>query len=177
MWDGNSNISITFGNAIHYTMEQFFKHRENGCDEKEYHLPKHPFLRGVIDSFPDKNENIIPELVVSCLKHKMAGRIDGLKFPEGLEEKYVVPIDYKTDADIEKNLDYHTQQLSFYAFMLEQFGFKVPYVEVYNYTDSWTLYERDVVEYDPNAKVEKKKAKKKPRVKETWLKESKDDNF
>lgn len=175
MWTSNSQISTTFGNAIHFTMEQWFKHRANGT-EKNYHMPKHPFLLNLIESFPLKDHDILPELLISCVEHKMAGRIDGL---EMAGDKIVIPIDYKSDAEIEKNLEYHYHQLSFYAFILQQFGYEVPYVRVFNYTDQWYTYESPVLEYDPGIKpkVKKKRSKREKPPKETWLKSNNDNEF
>lgn len=137
MWSANGNISRTFGNAIHYAMEQWFKYKNDGCDDKQYHLPKHPFLREVVMSFPDADEDIIPEVVISDVKNKMVGRIDGLMGH--------TPIDYKSDADIQKSLKYHFMQLSFYATMLINHGHKVDKVIVWNYVDKWVKYESKVL--------------------------------
>jgi len=142
MWTANSKISLTFGNAIHYAMEQWFKHKDHST-EKDYHLPKHPFLKEVVTSFPDKDKLILPEVVVSDIKNKMVGRVDGLM-------KDLTPIDYKSDADIKKNLKYHFMQLSFYATILINHGHKVDKVIVWNYTDKWTKYESEVLKINLN---------------------------
>lgn len=133
MWSANGKISRTLGDAIHFSMEQWFTHKKHGCDEKEYHLPKHPFLREVVTSFPDKDKDITPEVVVSDVKNKMVGRLDGLY-------KTTI-IDYKSDAKIKDNLKYHFKQLSFYATILNNKGYKVDNLVVFNYTDKWTKYE------------------------------------
>ena len=137
MWRANSKLSVTFGNAIHYAMENWFTHKSHGT-EKNYHLPKHPFLANVVDSFPDKDEEILPEVVVSDIKNRMVGRVDGL-----MED--FTPIDYKSDSDIKKNLKYHFQQLSFYATMLINHGHKVDKVIVWNYVDKWFKHESKVL--------------------------------
>ncbi len=141
MWTANGNISRTFGNTIHYVMEQWFKHKDHGT-EKEYHLPKHPFLRGVVESFPDKDVEGIPEAIVSCVEEGMAGTIDLIQI---LGEKKCGILDYKMDAIIKKNLKYHFKQLSFYAFILQYFGWEVAFIKVWNYTDEWTKYESEIL--------------------------------
>lgn len=143
MWAGNSKISTTFGTALHLAMEQWFKFKDQACDDKEYNLAKPSFLREAVKSFPLKDEMIRPEIVVSDVKNKMAGTIDGLwilKHPEG------VVIDYKSDSDIKKNLPKHFKQLSYYAKILQNAGWSIGKVQVYNYTDKWEMYESDVLE-------------------------------
>ncbi len=144
MWSDNGKVSLTFGNAIHYSMEQWFKYKDSACDEKEYNLPKHPFLKKVVTTFPDKDHDILPEVVVSDVKNKMVGRADGLD----RIKKEIVVIDYKSDADIKKNLKFHFMQLSFYATMLRNHGYKVDKVIVWNYTTKWTKYESEVLDIE-----------------------------
>lgn len=148
MWDANSKISTTFGTALHLAMEQWFKHKGNGT-EKNYHIPKHPFLKLVVDSFPLKDEAIIPEVMVSDVKRKMAGQIDALL--QTGENKFII-IDYKTDANIDKNLHGHFLQLSYYASILQAFGYEIEKLQVWNYTDQWVAYDGgvlDVNQYKP----------------------------
>jgi len=77
------------------------------------------------------------------VKRKMTGRIDGLVVV-GNKEGYI--IDYKTDANISKNLNKHFNQLSFYANILQHFGWNITKVEIWNYTDKWASYESEVLE-------------------------------
>lgn len=143
MWAANSKISTTFGTSLHLAMEQWFKFKDQACDDKEYNLAKPSFLREAVKTFPLKDEMIQPEIVVSDVKNKMAGTIDGLwiiKHPDG------VVIDYKSDSDIKKNLPKHFKQLSYYAKILQNAGWSIGKVRVYNYTDKWEMYESDVLE-------------------------------
>lgn len=156
MWTANSKISTTFGTALHLAMEQYFRHRNNGT-EKEYHLPKQIFLRNVIDTFPLKDMVILPELMVSCLKKKMVGQIDGLVIT-GDKQGYL--IDYKTDAKIEDNLLGHFIQLSFYARILQEHGWVIEKVEVWNYTERWTAYVHEVIDVTKVTKESIKEFKK-----------------
>lgn len=138
MWTANSKISTTFGNAIHYAMEQWFAHNGHGT-EKEWHLPKHPFLLNVVNSFPDKDTNVIPEAIISCVALKMCGRVDGIQVVDA-DKKIAKVLDYKSDADVKKNLPIHFRQLSFYAHILTQFGWSIPEVVVWNFTTEWTSH-------------------------------------
>jgi hypothetical protein len=151
IWSFSGSLSASFGKVIHASMEQYFKYKEY-CDKidnqiegekKEYHIPKHPFLNNMVKSFPLLGERIIPEIMVSCLAKKMAGQVDGLVVT-GKNEGYI--IDYKSDRDIQKNLKLHFIQMSFYAYILQQFGWKISKVEVWNYTDEWKGYESEVID-------------------------------
>jgi hypothetical protein len=176
MWTANSRISTTFGNAVHYSMEQWFNHNGNGT-EKEYHLPKQIILSNVVQTFPLKDMKVMPELMVSCIKKKMVGQIDGLVVT-GEKEGYI--IDYKTDTDIDKNLTGHFIQLSFYARILQEHGWNILKVEVWNFTDKWTGYKSEVIDVMKVTKesiklYEKSKRVKKPSDKVTNSKSGKGD--
>lgn len=147
MWSHNGQTSLHFGNAIHWAMEQWFSFKAigEGMEGKEYHLPKHPYLRNVIDTFPSKDLDIIPELLVSDIKNKRVGRIDGLIIDEG--KKKCIIIDYKSDAKIEDNVKGHFEQLSFYANILMEHGWEVEGLEVWNWgEDGWILFESPLLE-------------------------------
>lgn len=141
MWARNGDISRTFGTALHLAMEQYNRHKKNGT-EKEYHLPKHPFLRSAVTTFPLCDADILPEIMVSDVSRRMVGQIDGL-LVEG--EKTGVIVDYKSDGDVGKNLPKHFNQLSFYADILRPFGWNIRCLQVWNYTDKWECYESEVL--------------------------------
>jgi hypothetical protein len=139
MWNANSRISMTFGNAIHYTMEQYWRFKDVDCVDKNYHLPKHPILRAVSDTFPIRDGEVLPEVMVSSVKDKMVGQIDAIHV---IGDKVCELWDYKSDAEIdESKLKTHFIQLAFYADILKKFGWTVDNVIVWNYTaDGWVPY-------------------------------------
>lgn len=144
MWSANGTISTTFGNALHLAMEQWFKFRDTGCEDKEYNLAKHPFLREAVMAFPLKDEKAKPEVLISDVANGRVGRIDLLTLAE--KNEYYVD-DYKSDADIKKNLTGHFNQLSFYAHILIAKGKKVKGLRVWNYADKgWELFESPVLD-------------------------------
>jgi hypothetical protein len=143
MWKANGNISRTFGDTIHYAMEQWYKYKDSACDDKQYNLPKHPYLRNLVESFPLKDKEVLPEVMVSDVKNKMVGQIDGILVTGKNKCKL---IDYKSDADVEKNLVPHFNQLSFYAHILMNHGWTVESVEVWNYIDKWVKHESKVLD-------------------------------
>lgn len=147
MWKANSKISTTFGNSLHYAMEQWYKYRDAACGEKQYNLAKPKFLREAVQSFPLKDAHVIPEVLLSNTEHKMAGQTDGLVVTD-LAGKKGYLLDYKSDADIADNLEGHFKQLSFYAKILALNGWSVEKLVVCNYTDKWELYENEVLEVE-----------------------------
>lgn len=136
MWDANGNISATFGTALHLAMEQWFKNRENGT-EKIYHIPKHPFLKKAVESFPLKDSVVWPELMISDVSTGIVGQVDGLHVTG---DKEATIIDYKTDADVQSNLEKHGHQLNFYKKILENKGWKINNLEIWNYLEEWNVY-------------------------------------
>lgn len=148
MWALNSKISTSFGNAIHYAVEHYIKHskyNDKTPEDKEYHLPKHQWLRGVVESFPIKDEDILSEILVSDVKNKRAGQIDGLLIKDK-KKKVASIIDIKSDGKVEDNVKGHFNQLSFYAHILMSFGWTIEKLVIWNYTDKWESYESPVLE-------------------------------
>lgn len=134
MWSRNSKISTSFGDAVHLAMEQYWRNREYGCGEKEYHLPKHPILRNIVETFPQKYETgVKPEVFVSSLETRLVGQIDAINIIDEKEKRCDL-WDYKTDADINsKKLRMHFIQLSVYADILRRAGWTVETLTVWNY--------------------------------------------
>lgn len=146
MWKANSMISTTFGTALHLAMEQWFKYKASSCDDKEYNVAKHPFLREAVTTFPLKDQEALPEVLISDIANGRVGRIDLLTIT-GKKEGYIE--DYKSDADIDKNLVGHFNQLSFYAHILIEKGWKINGLRVWNYADAgWVKFESEVKELD-----------------------------
>lgn len=147
MWKSSGNMSATFGTSLHLAMEHWFNFREVGTD-KQYHISKNPFLKKVVETFPLKDADVIPEVMVSCTRYGIVGQIDGLVI---LGDKKCGIIDYKTDTDLKKSITKHAHQLSFYAFILEQFGWTVEFIDIYNYVnDEWSKHQLKRQQIDVN---------------------------
>lgn len=146
MWAASGDNSCDLGNSIHKAMERWFKYRKYGCGEKNYHLSKHPFLLGAVQSFPLKDKEILPEVFVSSVENKMVGQIDGL---EVTGEKKCIIHDYKTDGEIGKHKTGHFKQLSFYAEILKISGWTVEELVLWNYLGEWTPYRKTEWEFIP----------------------------
>lgn len=169
MWSNNGRISREFGNAVHYAMEQYWLHKGYDTGEKNYHLPKHPILRFIVESFPERDAKVKPEVFVSSVKDGTVGQIDAVSLVD--KEKKIVDLwDYKTDAELVKDgkvdkpkLKIHFIQMSFYAKILTTFGWTVRNLKVYNYTgNEWALHEQEPFNLtELEQELEDKKNKKK----------------
>lgn len=146
MWSMSGDISATWGTSLHLALEQWFLHRNYGT-EKEYHLPKPEYLRKAVLSFPLKDFDVLPEVMISDVENKMCGQVDGLN-PIIVDDlvSYTI-IDYKSDFDVKKNLQKHTIQMNFYRKILENKEFKISGMSVWNYiNEEWTEYKLEKIE-------------------------------
>lgn len=144
MWKMNSEISTGFGTALHKGMELYSKYRKYK-NEKNYFIAKNPFIREVVLAFPELEDECESEIMVSDIKTLRVGQIDRLAI---LGKKKGIVDDYKSDADIQKNLAGHFNQLSFYAAILKDHGWKIYKVRVWNYDfaeKKWAKYESVVL--------------------------------
>jgi len=147
MWKLNGDISSGFGTSVHKGLELYrkFRHHKN---EKSYFLPKNPCIREIVEKFPELDAEGHSEIMVSDVKNLRVGQIDWLNVLHALE-KVGIPDDYKSDADIAKNLKGHFHQLSFYAQILIAHGWTIPKVRVWNWDFEkkvWTVYESPVLD-------------------------------
>lgn len=138
-WDMRGDLSRTFGTSLHKAMECWFRYNQIG-----YGVPKHPFLKKVVEEFPLANEVVLPEVMVSDLKRGLVGQLDGILLKDVVEKCGII-IDYKSDAEVKKNLKKHYNQLSFYAHILIAHNWVVNEVQVWNYTDKWECYTSPVL--------------------------------
>lgn len=142
-WDLRGDLSRTFGTSLHKAMECWFRFSEIG-----YGLPKHPLLRRMVETFPLRESAIFPEIIVSDLGRGLCGQVDGLVL---LGRQTGVVIDYKSDAEIGKNLTKHYNQLSFYSHVLMAAGWTIEEVRVWNYTSEWECYSSAVLPLNEKA--------------------------
>ena len=159
IWKRNSKISTLFGDTVHKAMEQYWLSKDDGCGYKNYHLPKHPIIRNIVESFPQLGEQgVQPEVFVSNLETKLVGQIDAINVIDEKEKRCDL-WDYKTDADIDpKKLRGHFIQLSVYADILRRAGWTVETLTVWNYTgDGWVPYHEDPINIEELEKTTIKK--------------------
>jgi hypothetical protein len=142
MWRLNGEVSRSLGTALHKAFENYFLHKDVGT-EKEYHMPKHPFLRAAVESFPLLGAEGWSEVIVSDLKRGRVGTVDRIVVLP--DSKVCKIIDFKSDGDVTKNLPKHFNQLSWYADILVAHGWTVEGLEVWNYTGEWTCHSSPVL--------------------------------
>ncbi len=141
-WNLRGELARNFGTGLHQAMELWFRYREIS-----YGVPKHPFLKKMVESFPLRDKDVRPELMVSDLARGLVGQIDGLWIPDPAVKEGII-LDYKSDAEVGKNLQKHHRQLGFYADILIAAGWSIPRVEVWNFTDAWAKYDSPVLLVD-----------------------------
>lgn len=172
MWKLNGEVSTTLGTAVHNALELYGKYLQLSLKTKgtnESALSKNELLRPVVESFfkGREEENAWYETFIADDVHKLCGSIDRLLIVD--EEKKVCRVqDYKTNADINKaqtilppfkgvvkstSLGAYWLQLSFYAYILQQHGWTVEGLDVFNYEGGeWKTYSSDVVDISSEIK-------------------------
>lgn len=136
MWAMNGDLAAKFGTALHLAMEQWFRFRDLGTS-KGYHRPKIRYLRDAVETFPFRDANAVPEAVISDSQGRRCGRTDLLVIND---DESIGIKDYKTDSNIEKNIEKHTLQLNFYREILEKKGFRVKDMELWIYDGAWSAH-------------------------------------
>ena len=153
VWKFTGDISTSYGTAIHKALELYHLYHEIGKKiqdkkglEVNYILPKNKYLRDIVTNFVKEfGSNAKVEVLVSDIAKGMAGTIDRLEIVEG----NVVRVgDYKTNAELDsKKLLKYQKQLSFYAHILNNKGFKVQGLDLFhlNQDDGWVRTQLEVL--------------------------------
>lgn len=135
LWELSGKVSRDFGTNVHQALEIYGKYKSlSKSVEKEYHIPNHPVLKSIIESFfagRDK-ETAEYEVLVVDHKNKRAGTIDRLLITA---PKTVIIQDFKITHKEDK--EYWQDQLGFYKTIVEANGWTVAGKEIYHYTDKW----------------------------------------
>lgn len=147
-WDMKSEVSLSYGTTVHKALE---------CGIKYNELPNNPHLATLVQTYLDMthDDEQISEQFIADFDHKMCGTIDVLV---NKGNKHVIIRDFKT-GDIykkialtprakelwpeleNKTISIYQLQLSFYAFILKQQGYKVDRLEIYveSADDNWQV--------------------------------------
>lgn len=147
-WDMKSEVSLSYGTTVHKALE---------CGIKYNELPNNPHLATLVRDYLDMTheDEQVSEQFIADFDHKMCGTIDVLV---NKGNKHVIIRDFKT-GDIYKKISLTSQakelwpelenktisiyqlQLSFYAFILRQQGYKVDRLEIYaeSADDNWQV--------------------------------------
>lgn len=147
IWSLNGTVSNQWGSTVHTALELYHKYHAIGKkvqDKKElpenYVLPKNSYLRKIVTDFVEMaGADALCEVLVSDIKNKMAGTIDRLVITG---DKSCRIGDYKTNNEMDaKKLLKYQKQLSFYAHILTNHGWKVEGLDIYylNAEDGWSI--------------------------------------
>lgn len=142
MWELKSQVSMDFGNAIHKALQLY--EQFNGLADalnKTTHSHDHPIIKHAVDGFMEayKEEKALSEVLVVDHKAKRAGQIDRLVI---LGDKHCRVEDFKTNADIKKDLPIYWKQLEFYMSILEANGWKCEKSIIHHYDGEWHTYDQ-----------------------------------
>lgn len=154
-WDMKSEVSLSYGTTVHKALE---------CGIKYGELPNNSHLAALVQTYLDvsHDEEQTSELFVVDMEHKMCGTIDVLV---NKGKKHVVIRDFKT-GDVykkttltdeakklwpelqNKTISIYQLQLSFYAYIMEQKGYKVKGLEIYaeSADDNWQVIPLSVLD-------------------------------
>lgn len=154
-WDMKSEVSLSYGTTVHKALE---------CGIKYNELPNNPHLATLVQTYLDMthDDEQISEQFIADFDHKMCGTIDVLV---NKGNKHVIIRDFKT-GDIykkialtprakelwpeleNKTISIYQLQLSFYAFILKQQGYKVDRLEIYaeSADDNWQVVPLSVLD-------------------------------
>lgn len=154
-WDMKSEVSLSYGTTVHKALE---------CGIKYGELPNNPHLAVLVQTYLDMShdEEQTSELFVVDMEHKICGTIDVLV---NKGNKHVVIRDFKT-GDVykkttltdeakklwpelqNKTISIYQLQLSFYAYIMEQKGYKVKGLEIYaeSTDDNWQVISLPVLD-------------------------------
>lgn len=187
MWGLGADASNSFGNAVHFALENYYKNRKLGekIQGKAKHNPaisKNPFIRHIVEKFIElmpEQERVLTEQFVWLIDKELCGSIDRLRIVD--PEKKIVRIqDYKTNGNIHKKeyqrttspfyeltqgdnpvlgktkLDRYWFQLSFYAYILEQYGYTVEGLDIFwlnpekiiTGENPWEIYSHEVIDIE-----------------------------
>jgi hypothetical protein len=135
LWKLGGQVSRDFGTNVHLALELYGKY-ESLCDslEKEYHLPNHPVLKDIVQSFYKHHSAPRAEYEVLVVDHqaKRAGTIDRLLIAG--ENDYTIE-DFKITH--KEDLPYWKDQLSFYEGIIKANGGNVIGKTIHQYNGAW----------------------------------------
>lgn len=139
LWELGGRVSREFGTNVHQALEVYGKY-QSLCKtlEKEYHIPNHPILKTIIESFYVGRENEKAEYEVLVVDHeaKRAGCIDRLLITAPTT---CIIQDFKITHKEDK--EYWKDQLGFYEGILKAAGWSVLGKEIHQFNIGWKKVE------------------------------------
>lgn len=166
MWALNAEASSLFGSAVHAAVQLHGTYLELSKTVKgtnESALSKNPTLRPIVLAFFEgrEDERAVYEAFVADPKLKHCGQIDRLLLVDR-ETRTIRVQDFKTNHDLGKKktvrepfkgvieateLGLYWLQLSFYAAILQRYGFIVEGLDIFHWDGStWVEYSSPVID-------------------------------
>lgn len=153
-WNMKSEVSLSYGTTVHKALE---------CGIKYNELPNNPHLATLVQDYLDMthDDDQVSEQFVADIENKMCGTIDVLV---NKGNKHVVIRDFKTGdiykkvsltpqakelfPDIEsKMISLYQLQLSFYAYILANKGYRVDGLEIWaESAEAWQVVKLSVLD-------------------------------
>lgn len=152
-WEMKSEVSLMYGSTVHKALE---------CGIKYGEMPNSPHLAALVQDYLDMtvDDDQVSEQFVVDFEHKLCGTIDVLV---DRKNKHVVVRDFKS-GDVfkrtsitpegqelwpnleNKMISLYQLQLSFYAYILTQMGYKVDALEIwYIEGEAWKVQKLSVL--------------------------------
>jgi len=147
MWALKGEASRDLGNAIHRALQLEEQYRALGVTMGKDSMHDHPILNHAVQGFYDahKDEKAFNEVLVVDHEKKHAGQIDRLLITK---RKHCRVQDFKTNANISKDLDVYWKQLEFYAEILKAGGWTVEGLDILHYNGEWKEYSHEISQND-----------------------------
>jgi len=154
LWEMNGKVSTEYGNSIHTALEIWHLYNAMGKkiqtdkeNDENYCLPKNPHIRDIVKSFDEQfGSDALVEVLISDVANGMAGQIDRLQIVDA-EKKICRVGDYKTNNELDdKKIKRYQLQLSFYANILKNKGWKVQGLDIFHWSDHWEKVELEVMD-------------------------------
>lgn len=145
MWELKGDVSKGFGTAMHASLELYGKYRGLATAlERDTAMHDHPVIKTAVTAFYEGREKEKAEYEALIVDHnaKHAGQIDRLLITGN---KRCRVQDYKTNADITKDLDVYWKQLQFYADILTAGGWVVEGLDIFHWDGEWHTFSQELV--------------------------------
>lgn len=183
MWNMKADIATGYGSAVHAALEMYYTYHKvgekiTGKDGLNKAFSKNPFIQYIVrtainDLGPGK---YLPEQFIWHEGLRFCGAIDLLQI---IDKDTVIIHDWKTSSDVEHKvyqqkdspfkkdigntqLDEYWLQLSFYAYILKQYGIKTKEIQIHHLSPRrlmrgerpWVHYKHDVIDISKALKEE-----------------------
>lgn len=161
-WADNNHKSILKGNSYHESREnmsyaQGFEVNPFTGDKFEVNGVQSTDKTNLLSNLYELKDGFYPELLIWNDKASIAGQADKVFIETSGDKRYVDLDDYKTNKQIKKsayksqkmkpplshladcNYNHYNLQISFYAWMLEEFGFTVRNLSFHHFNQMYKL--------------------------------------